>query len=147
MASQTEWTKDVKVVRPEKAQRAKQDFDALFGVNEISTPSRHISMLVTMFKPGEYSNAHYHLDHESALYGVSGSIHMFYGDELENEVKVSAGDFIYIPPFCRHKSYNRSHTEDAVFVTARTDALEQERVVVVHEIDDGRCDARVDYLD
>lgn len=44
-------------------------------------------------------------------------------------------------------SYNRSHTEDASFVTARTDAYEQERVVVLPELDDDRCKARVDHVD
>jgi uncharacterized RmlC-like cupin family protein len=44
-------------------------------------------------------------------------------------------------------SYNRSHTEDASFVTARPDAYEQERVVVLPELDDDRCKPRVSYLD
>jgi uncharacterized RmlC-like cupin family protein len=147
MANQVEWVGDVTIVHSGSTERAKQDIDAIFGVNEISTGSKHLSMLVTMFGPGEFSNAHYHIDHESALYGITGSVHMFWGAELEHDLILSQGDFLYIPAFCPHKSFNRSHTVDARFVTARTDALEQERVVVVPEIDDGRCDARVDYVD
>jgi uncharacterized RmlC-like cupin family protein len=147
MAFQIEWAGDVTLVRAGAIERVKQDIDAIHGVNEVSAGSKHLSMLVTMFGPGEFSNAHYHIDHESALYGITGSVHMFWGAELENDLFLSQGDFLYIPAFCPHKSFNRSHTEDARFVTARTDSLEQERVVVVPEIDDGRCDARVQYLD
>ena len=57
------------------------------------------------------------------------------------------GDFLYIPPFCPHRSYNRRHSEPVIFVTARTDPHEQERVVVVPEADPGDLQDRVDYLD
>jgi uncharacterized RmlC-like cupin family protein len=144
---QTDWKKEVVVVHSPAMERAKQDLDAYFGVNEVSAGSRAISMLVTKLGPGQCSNAHYHVDSETAIYGVSGSIRMFYGERLEHTVVVAQGDFVYIPPFCPHKSYNRSHQTDAVFVTARNDPLEQERVVVVAEIDDGSCDSLVDYVD
>jgi uncharacterized RmlC-like cupin family protein len=144
---QSDWKKEVVVLRPRTIDRAKQDLDAYFGVNEVSAGSRGLSMLVTMLGPGRCTNAHYHVDSETAIYGVSGNARMFYGEKLENFVDVGAGDFIYIPPFCPHKTYNLSHTADAVFVTARTDPFEQERVVVTPEVDDGSCEARVEYLD
>jgi len=144
---QVDWKKEVTVVRPRTIDRAKQDIDAYFGVNEVTTGSRGISMLVTMLGPGDCSNAHYHVDSETAIYGVSGSIRMFYGEKLEHSAVIGQGDFVYIPPFCPHKSYNRSHTEAATFVTARNDPLEQERVVVTPEVDDGTCESRVDYVD
>jgi uncharacterized RmlC-like cupin family protein len=141
------WEGDVTRVRPEKEVRAKQDVQALFGVNGVTTPSKHLSLLVTSLRPGEKSNAHYHLEHESALYGIKGSVHFFWGGELEHDMVLGEGDFCYIPPFCPHVSYNRSHTIDAAFVTARTDAFEQERVVVLPELDDDRCKSRVSYVD
>jgi len=147
MDFRVKWEGDVALVRPTTTQRAKQDVDALFGVNGVSTASQHLSMLVTSIAPGEKSNVHYHLDHESALYGIGGSVHMFWGAELEHDMILGEGDFCYIPPFCPHVSYNRSHTTVASFVTARTDALEQERVVPLPELDDDRCLARVTYLD
>ncbi len=142
-----QWSRVATAVRPAEMERIKQDIDAYTGVNEVTTDSRSISMLVTIIRAGESSNAHYHLDHESALYCVSGHAHVFFGDELEFDVQVRAGDFLYIPPFCPHKTYSQSHDEDAVFVTARTDALEQERVVPVPQIDDGRCDQRLVWID
>jgi uncharacterized RmlC-like cupin family protein len=147
MPYEVAWQGDVTLVRPAKQERAKQDVNALFGVNAVTTPSQHLSLLVTTLGPGQCSNVHYHVDHESALYGIGGSAHMFWGRELEHEVILGVGDFLYIPPFCPHVSYNRSRKVEAAFVTARTDALEQERVVLVPELDDGRCLGRVTYVD
>ncbi|WP_406629757.1 cupin domain-containing protein [Amycolatopsis sp. WGS_07] len=142
-----EWDGDVTLVHPEREQRAKQDVNALFGVNGVTTPSKHLSLLVTSLRPGEKSNVHYHVEHESALYGIRGSVHFFWGKELEHDLVVGVGDFLYIPPFCPHVSYNRSLVEDAAFVTARTDAFEQERVVTLPELEDDRCKPRVSYVD
>jgi uncharacterized RmlC-like cupin family protein len=144
---QAEWKKEVVVLRPRTKDRAKQDLDALFGVNEVSAGAKGISMLVTMLGPAQCSNAHYHIDSETSIYGVSGQARMFYGERLEHSVDVGPGDFIYIPPFCPHKTYNLSRKNDAVFVTARTDPFEQERVVVTPEIDEGQCEDRVEYVD
>lgn len=142
-----EWKKTMDFVRPEEEEIAKQDIPALFGVNATTTSARNISMLLTMFEPGGHSNCHMHLDSETTLYVVRGSAHFFYGEHLEHDEVVNAGDFIYVPPFCPHKGYNRSRKERVIFVTARTDALEQERVVVTPEADDGSAESRVEYAD
>ncbi|PXY23392.1 hypothetical protein BAY59_27335 [Prauserella coralliicola] len=147
MAFETEWDGDVTLVRPTTGERAKQQVDALFGVTGVTTPSKHLSLMVTSLKPGDKTIAHYHLGHESALYGIRGSVYFFWGRELESVVEVGVGDFLYIPPFCPHVSYNRSRKEEAAFVTTRTDAHEQERVVVLPKLDDDRCLPRVTYID
>ncbi|HEY4348392.1 MAG TPA: cupin domain-containing protein [Gaiellaceae bacterium] len=143
----SDWTKEVVHLRPRKVEIAKQDLEALFGVNEVTAGSRGLSMLVTMLAPGKCSNAHYHIDSETSIYGVSGHARMFYGDDLEHVHDIGPGDFVYIPPFCPHKTYNLSREERAVFVTARTDPFEQERVVVLPEVDHGQCESRVEYID
>lgn len=141
-----QWDGDVTLVRPEAEQRAKQEVNALFGVNGVSTPSKHLSLLVTALRPGAGTAAHYHIDHESGLYMRNGSLHFFWGAELENELILTEGDFLYIPPFCPHVTFNRSRTVDAASVTARTDAHEQERVFLLPALD-GRRDSAVSYLD
>ena len=147
MDYKVEWDGDVTLVRPKDEVHGKQDIYGLFGVTGASTPSKHLCLLVTSIRPGQKTNAHYHIDHETALYGIKGSAHFFWGAELEHDVIIGVGDFLYIPPFCPHVSYNRSHTEDASFATARTDANEQERVFVLPELDDDRCAPRVSYLE
>jgi uncharacterized RmlC-like cupin family protein len=146
MDFKVDWDGDVTLVRPEQEELAKQHVNALFGVNGITTPSKHLSLIVTSLRPGQKSAAHYHIDHESALYGISGSMHFFWGNDLEHEVIAGEGDFLYVPPFCPHVTYNRSRTVTASFATARTDALEQERVFLLPELDDRVAD-RVSYVD
>ena len=46
-----------------------------------------------------------------------------------------AGDFVYIPADTPHLPYNRSATEPAVAVVARTNPNEQESVVMLPELD------------
>lgn len=59
---------------------------------------------------------------------------------------VNAGDFIYTEPSSPHQGYNGSRISRVVFVVARTDALEQERVVVSADPDNGSSGARVDSI-
>ena len=73
MTTETDWKKEVQLVRPRSIERAKQDIDAYFGINEVSTDTKGLSMLVTMLEPGGNSNSHLHLDSETGLYVVSGT--------------------------------------------------------------------------
>jgi uncharacterized RmlC-like cupin family protein len=134
-------------VRPTESTHIKQDIQGLLGVNGVTTPSKHLSLLVTRVGPGEASNAHYHVDHESALYCIEGSMQMFWGAELEHDTILNEGDFLFIPPHCPHKTFNRSRTENVAAVTARDDPFEQEQVVPTPELEDGRCEARISYID
>ena len=146
-AHESYWSQTMEFVRPRAETTAAQDIPTLFGVNGATTSARGISMALTMFEPGGHSNCHMHVDSESALYVLEGSAHFFFGEHLEHDQVVQQGEFIYVPPSCPHKGYNRSRTDRVVFVVARTDALEQERVAVIPGADDGSADARVDYVD
>ena len=142
-----EWPETMDFVRPESEEAAKQDMLARFGVNATTTAARGLSMLLTVLEPGGCSNCHMHVDSESALYVLQGSAQFFYGEHLEHDQVVNTGDFIYVPPFCLHKVYNLSRKQRVTFVIARTDALEQERVVVRPEPDDGSAQSRIEYID
>jgi uncharacterized RmlC-like cupin family protein len=122
---------------------ARQEIPTIVGISGATTSAQGISMSLTMFEPGGHSNCHMHVGSESALYVLRGSAH-FFGQRLEHDQLVSQGDFIYVPPSCPHKRYNRSRTERVVFVVGRTDAQEQERVVATPDADDGSSAARVD---
>jgi glutamate/tyrosine decarboxylase-like PLP-dependent enzyme/uncharacterized RmlC-like cupin family protein len=134
---------DVVVVRAPAAAPSRQDVPVLFGVSAATTGAEGIAMNVTAFPPGGSSNAHRHREFETALYGVRGSVVLFYGERLEHEVVVESGDFCYIAPDVPHRAFNLSETEAALFVTARNDAAEQERVVEEPELGDDELAARV----
>jgi uncharacterized RmlC-like cupin family protein len=79
---------------------------------------------------GGRTKAHTHEHHESGFYMVSGDeVELWTGDQLEHRDVAHAGDYLYIPPGVPHVAINRSATP-ALFVGARTDAHEQESVVM-----------------
>lgn len=73
---------------------------------------------------------HFHADHGSALYTVSGETEIWHGDGLVQRTVVRAGDFMYVPPGIPHIAVNRSDVM-TIAVTASTDPEEREDVVVV----------------
>ncbi|HLU35838.1 MAG TPA: cupin domain-containing protein [Thermomicrobiales bacterium] len=100
-----------------------------------STGSQAIWMGLITIPPGGRTKAHYHAEHETALYMLEGIVDMWYGEQLEHYDECRAGDYIYIPAGVPHVAANRSPTSPALVVGARTDPNEQESVVLTPELD------------
>jgi uncharacterized RmlC-like cupin family protein len=94
-----------------------------------------IHMQLLTMPPGARAKAHKHEAHETAIYVLSGEAGMWYGERLEHHMVTCAGDFVYIPANVPHLPYNRSQTEPATAIVARTDPNEQESVVMLPELD------------
>ena len=60
---------------------------------------------------------------------------MWYGDQLQHELRAGSGDFVYIPAGVPHLPANASDAEPFVAVLARTDPNEQESVVLRPDLD------------
>ena len=135
--------RDVVIIRPANTETARQGMPQFFGISGASAGSTALSMNLTAFGPGGAAKAHYHRDFETAIYGVSGTIALFFGANLEKEALIEPGVFCFIPPFVPHKAFNLSDTEGATALSARNDPREQENVVLTPELDDGRLDAVV----
>ena len=73
---------------------------------------------------GARSRPHYHANCESALYMLSGSIEIRWGEHLEQSLVVEPGDLLYVPPRETHIVVNRSDTEPADYVVARDSPTE-----------------------
>jgi uncharacterized RmlC-like cupin family protein len=134
---------DVVLVRPPASERVKQELPVLPGISAATAGATGLSLQLTTFPPAGHSNAHLHLGYETAIFGVRGAVELFYGERLERSVVIAEGAFCFIPPGLPHKAYNLSEREDALFVTARNDPADQERVVLTPEADDGSADERV----
>ncbi len=93
-------------------------------VSQATTGSSNIYMGLFRVPPGTRSRPHYHDNCESALYMLSGSIEIRWGDKLEQTLSVEAGDMLYVPPRETHIVVNRSETEPAVYVVARDSPTE-----------------------
>ncbi len=135
--------RDVVTIQPQTTDLARQGMPQFFGISGASAGSTALSMNLTAFGPGGAAKAHYHRDFETAIYGVTGKIALFYGKDLEKEVLIEPGVFCFIPPWVPHKAFNLSDNEGATALSARNDPAEQENVILTPDLDDGRLDAIV----
>ena len=139
----TDSFRDVVTIQPQRTEQARQGMPQFFGISGATAGAKALSMNLTAFGPGGAAKAHFHRDFETAIYGVTGRIALFYGKDLEHEVLIEPGVFCFIPPWVPHKAFNLSDTEGATALSARNDPAEQENVVLTPELDDGRLDTVV----
>ncbi len=78
------------------------------------------------------SGAHHHGPLESSIYVISGRARFRYGDQLEHEVEVGPGDFVYVPPEAIHQEVNADASECVEMIVARDG---QENIVVNVEME------------
>jgi len=121
-------------LRPGGTYSGKQGFDYFEGIAKETAGSQGICMHLLTIPPGGRAKAHKHLSHETAIYMISGTAKMYWGDRLENMMETSAGDLIFIPADTPHLPFNDG-TVPAVAVLARTDPNEQESVVLLPELE------------
>jgi len=113
----------------------KQGLSYGVGVSAESVGARGIHMQLVTIPPGGRARAHKHTGHETAIYALSGTSHVWHGERLEHHSIVEPGAFFYIPADVPHLPYNPSATEPVVAVIARTDPNEQESVELLPELE------------
>jgi uncharacterized RmlC-like cupin family protein len=111
----------------------KQGLDYFAGIAAETVGSTGICMHLVTIPPGARASAHLHEDHETAIYILQGEGVMWYGPELREKLTARAGEFLYIPAGMPHLPANEHEHEPCVAVLARTDASEQESVVLLPE--------------
>ena len=116
-------------IRPTGTYTGKQGLDYFEGIARETTGSQAICMHLLTIPPGGRAKAHLHESHETAIYVISGTSAMLWGDKLEHRMEAGPGDLIYIPAGVPHLPWNEGDT-DCVAVIARTDPHEQESVVL-----------------
>lgn len=115
----------MKVVKP--SQEDREVPRGVVGNSEISrqtTDAENIYMGIFRVPPGARSRPHYHANCESAVYILRGELEVRWGDSLEEQVTISAGDMVYVPPRETHLLHNHSDTEPAEYVVARNSPTE-----------------------
>jgi uncharacterized RmlC-like cupin family protein len=118
------------VIRSGERCEGKQGVSLTAGVSNQTAGAKALCLHLVMIPPGTRGMPHYHAEHESAIYAVSGETEIWHGPGLAQHTVVRAGDFMYIPPGTPHLPVNRG-TVTSVSVVARTDPEEQESVVVM----------------
>ena len=124
-----------RLLSPGAGFRGKQGLDYNVGISAESAGARGIHMQIVTIPPGARARAHKHATHETAIYALSGVSAVWHGERLEQHTVVNPGDFFYIPADVPHLPYNPSATETATAVISRTDANEQESVVLLPELE------------
>ena len=116
-------------VRNPEAHRGWNGIRYKTGMSAKNVGSGKLSMNVAIVPPGAVAFAHIHVDFEVMLFILEGSVRHEYGENLEQSVDNSAGDFIFIQPGVPHEVINLSDTEPVIAVVARSDATEWENIV------------------
>jgi len=115
----------MKVVKPSDEERDTPR--GVLGGAEISqatTGATNLYMGVFRVPPGARSRPHYHAACESAVYLLSGSLEVRWGDRLEEIVVLGPRDMVYVPPLETHLLRNLSDSEPAEYVVARDSPTE-----------------------
>jgi len=123
-----------RIIRPNEAYLGKQGFTYVEGITAESVGSTGLCMNLLTIPPGGRASAHKHAHHETAIYMIAGEADAWYGERLEHQVVVRAGEMFYIPADMPHLAANRG-TETCVAIIARTDPNEQESVVLLPELE------------
>ncbi len=121
-------------LRPGATYDGKQGFSYFEGIARETTGSQGICMHLLTIPPGGRARAHKHATHETAIFVLSGTTVMLWGEQLENRMEISAGELLYIPADMPHLPWNPG-PEPATAVIARTDPHEQESVVLLPELE------------
>jgi uncharacterized RmlC-like cupin family protein len=131
----TEMVPTCRVVRPGRSTNAKQQLLHAAGISADSVGAQGIHMQLVTIAPLARAKAHKHEGHETAIYMLGGKCGVWFGEELEQHLFVSAGEFFYIPANMPHVPYNPSETDVCVAVVARTDPRDEESVVLLEDLD------------
>jgi uncharacterized RmlC-like cupin family protein len=116
-------------VRHVEASATKQQIPYFVGVSGRTAGARGLSLSRVVIPPGGAAAPHIHLQFETAIYVISGTVETRYGEGLRESSVNGPGDFIYIAPGVPHQPRNLSATEPAVAIVARNDPDEQERAI------------------
>jgi uncharacterized RmlC-like cupin family protein len=98
-------------------------------ISQTTAGAHNIYMGRFRVPPGATSRPHYHDGCESAVYMLSGSMRIRWGDRLEQDLVLEPGDLLYVPPRETHVLENLSDAEPADYVVARDSPLEDAVVV------------------
>jgi uncharacterized RmlC-like cupin family protein len=119
----------MKVVKPGPDREVPRGVVGGAEISQATAGARNIYMALFRVPAGAQSRPHYHEGCESAVYMLSGSLEVKWGDHLEHQLTLEPGDLVYVPPRETHVLANTSPTEPAEYVVAR-DSPHEDAVVV-----------------
>jgi uncharacterized RmlC-like cupin family protein len=119
----------MKVIKPGPDREVPRGVVGGAEISQATAGAQNIYMAQFRVPAGAQSRPHYHENCESAVYMLSGSLLVKWGDHLEHEVVLEPGDLVYVPPRETHVLENLSLSDPAEYVVARDSPLEDAVVV------------------
>ncbi|MBO54516.1 MAG: cupin [Dehalococcoidia bacterium] len=92
----------------------------LAGVSQGLAGTTGIHLAIATIPPGCASSPHYHVNCESAIYVMKGHGRFIIGENLDNELSIGSGDFIYVPQDAVHQPVNDSNEVMELIVARNT---------------------------
>lgn len=127
--------KTLRVVRPHERDASTAQTPGMHreaGVAATTVGAEKIWVGHVTMAPGMKSGVHHHGPLESSIYIISGRARFRFGEGLEQEVEVAAGDFVYVPPEAIHQELNADDGAPVEMIVARDG---QENIVVNVEME------------
>lgn len=103
------------------------------GVGPQHTEATRIWFGQVSNEPGYRSLPHHHGEAETGGYVLRGAGRIYFGEGYREYLDMTAGDWVFVPPFMPHVEANMSTTEELVWLTTRTP---DNIVVNLDEVDD-----------
>jgi uncharacterized RmlC-like cupin family protein len=94
------------VIRAGKPFAGRQGLSYFEGISAQSAGAQALCMHLLAMPSGAAALPHLHEAHETAILVLSGCARMRYGEGLNEELEVGAGDFLYIPAGMPHQPFN-----------------------------------------
>jgi uncharacterized RmlC-like cupin family protein len=90
------------------------------GVSPQHTPATRIWFGKVSNEPGFRSLPHHHGEAETGGYVFKGVGRIYFGENYQEWIEMTEGDFVFVPPHMPHVEANMSTSEDLVWLTCRT---------------------------
>jgi uncharacterized RmlC-like cupin family protein len=119
----------MKVIKPGPDREVPRGVVGGAEISQATAGAQNIYMALFRVPASAQSRPHYHENCESAVYMLSGSLRVKWGDRLEEEVVLEPGDLVYVPPRETHVLENTSESAPAEYVVARDSPLEDAVIV------------------
>ncbi len=111
----------------------------LAAISHIRVGSEALWAGVVLAEPNTASTVHHHGHLETVVYVLSGRSQVRWGNRLEHETDLEAGDFVFIPPYMPHQEINPSPDQPTQWVVVRSGP--EAVVVPLTRAPDGQYDA------
>jgi uncharacterized RmlC-like cupin family protein len=96
------------VISATSSYHGNQGFDYQAVISAQSVGPSGLCMHLLSIPSGGKARAHFHENHETAIYVLRGCAAMGYRETLEEHLEVKAGDFLYIPAGVPHLPITRA---------------------------------------